>query len=307
MSASLLLQLLVYASYLFIAIIYTFRTVKFFRMPVHLRWELYPIPHEVGREYGGSYLEELDWWMKPRRRSLFRDIVFMVKDYLYLMQYYQRNRGYWGLLYLWHMGFYLVFGFHLLLFSGAVAMLAGIPVSAESASFLGRAFHCVALAAGLVGFTSGFAGSVGLLIKRMADANLRLYSTPRNYLSYILYLAVFLSGLYAWYFFDPGFATYREFYESLLTFSPVNMDPASAAHIVLFALFLVYMPFTPALHYVTKLFAFFGGRWNDSPSLKGRDMEKRIQRLLKQPVTWSAPHIQPAKSWEEAVLRTEGM
>ena len=45
------LQILMYIAYLvfFAGIIYT--AVKMSRMPVHLRWDLYPIPHEKGREH----------------------------------------------------------------------------------------------------------------------------------------------------------------------------------------------------------------------------------------------------------------
>ena len=41
------------------------KIIKYFRMPLHVRWELYPVPHEKGREYGGSYFEELNWWKNP--------------------------------------------------------------------------------------------------------------------------------------------------------------------------------------------------------------------------------------------------
>jgi len=47
------------------------RAAKISRLPIHLRWELYPVAHEKGRaSYGGSYLEESDWWTKPRESSL---------------------------------------------------------------------------------------------------------------------------------------------------------------------------------------------------------------------------------------------
>ena len=46
------------------------RFLKIQRLPIHLRWELYPVAHEKGRaEYGGSYLEESNWWTKPRESS----------------------------------------------------------------------------------------------------------------------------------------------------------------------------------------------------------------------------------------------
>ena len=46
METIILLQILVWVSYVYIAGIYTFRTIKYARMPMHLRWELYPLPHE---------------------------------------------------------------------------------------------------------------------------------------------------------------------------------------------------------------------------------------------------------------------
>ena len=37
-------------------------------LPVHVRWEIYPVQHETAAKvaYGGSYLEEIDWWEKKR-------------------------------------------------------------------------------------------------------------------------------------------------------------------------------------------------------------------------------------------------
>ena len=54
------------------------RTVKMASLPVHLRWELSPVPHEKGRgAYGGSYLETVDWWTKPREKDLVSEVVYM--------------------------------------------------------------------------------------------------------------------------------------------------------------------------------------------------------------------------------------
>ena len=68
---------------------------------------------------------------------------------------------------------------------------------------------------------------------------------------------------------------------------------------MLFSLFLIYLPFTRSTHYITKLFAFFKVRWDDAPNLKGSQIEKRVREALKQPVSWSASHIQSGKSWGE--------
>ncbi|MCX6007895.1 MAG: nitrate reductase gamma subunit, partial [Chloroflexi bacterium] len=65
------LQLIIYASLIIFAIALTWRAIRYARMPVHLRWELYPVAHEKGRPYGGSYLEDLGWWHRPRRINPF--------------------------------------------------------------------------------------------------------------------------------------------------------------------------------------------------------------------------------------------
>lgn len=305
MKGILLLEVLVWASYVYIMVVYTARSIRYARMPLHLRWELYPVPHEKNSKYGGSYLEELEWWQKPRGRSRLKDIIFMVKDYLFLVQYFERNRRYWAVLYVWHISFYLIVGFHILVALGAVASLAGVNVSAESASFLGRALYYPALVAGVVAFVAGPLGSIGMLIRRLTDADLKSYATPRHYFSYVFYLAVFLSGLVTWVFFDRDFSAYREFYRSVITFGPSSIEPAGIVHAVFFALFLFYMPLTPALHYVTKLFMFFSIRWNDTPNLAGNGMEEKIQKLLGQRVTWSAPHIQSGKKWSEVATEVQ--
>ncbi len=305
MSNVLLLQILVWVSYIYIIGIYAYRTVKYAKMPVHLRWELYPLPHEKGREYGGSYFEEPEWWTKPPQRSLIRDIIFMVKDYLFFVEYFRRNRGYWSVLYLWHISFYLIIGFHILVAFSALTLLAGLTISAESASILGIVLYYLALISGAGAFILGCIGSIGMLIKRLTDLDLRNFASPRHYFSYLFYLAVFLSGLIAWVFFDPTFSLYREFYRSVATFSAVELDPALVVHAVLFALFLFYMPFTKALHYATKIIAFFAIRWNDIPNFRGSELEQRIQKLLGHTVSWSAPHIQSGKKWSEVATEVQ--
>ena len=44
------------------------RIAFWIRLPKHLRWELYPLPHEPPDKarYGGSFMEDTDWWTRPR-------------------------------------------------------------------------------------------------------------------------------------------------------------------------------------------------------------------------------------------------
>ena len=112
------------------------------------------------------------------------------------------------------------------------------------------------LLVGLVSFISGVLGSIGIMIKRLVDDDLRAYATPQNYFTYLFCLVVFLSGLYSWAFVDPTFSEYRHFWVGLMTRNPSRRSGA-ALHIFLFDLFLICLPFTRSMHYITRIFAFF--------------------------------------------------
>ena len=50
--------------------------------PLHVRWELYPVPHEGSKTvYGGSFMEEKDWWTKPRHISHWGDIKALLGEF----------------------------------------------------------------------------------------------------------------------------------------------------------------------------------------------------------------------------------
>ena len=69
MPASILI-LLSYGLLAIFLVFFLLKSVKMARMPVHLRWELAPVPHEKGKgHYGGSYLEEAEWWTQPREKD----------------------------------------------------------------------------------------------------------------------------------------------------------------------------------------------------------------------------------------------
>ncbi len=295
------LAALTYFAYLFIVGMYTWKAVKYLRLPLHLRWELYPVMHEERYSYGGSYFEHVDWPTKERPKNIFRSIVYLAKEYLTLGEYFRRNLSYWFALYPWHVGFILIITFHILCFFGGVAMLLGLPISAQAPSAWGQAFYYLILFTGVVSFVAGTIGSIGVFIKRLTEAGLRLYASPQNFLTYLFCLVVFLSGLYSWYFVDPAFSEYREFWKGLIAFHPIGVASAAAAHIILFDLFLIYLPFTRSMHYITRIFAFFLIRWDDKPNLKGGVLEPKLLKLFGQNVTWSAPHVGANKTWVEVV------
>jgi len=274
-------------------------------MPVHLRWELYPVAHEKAYKYGGSYFEDLDWWTKPRKKNRLPVIGELLSKYFLFKSYFQKKPGYWVALYPWHVGFYLIVLFDVLTFlSGVIIVTTNITISAESVSALGRIFFYLTLVVAASSFFTGIVGSIGMLIKRLADKNLRAYASPINYFNYVFFLVMFVSGLISWIPGDITLATYREFWKGLLTATNTPIDPWTYTHIILFSLFLIYLPFTRSTHYITKLIAFFNVRWDDTPVTKGSKLEGKLNEALDQTVTWSAPHIQSGKKWSDLAQNT---
>ncbi len=292
-----------YFAYVFIVAMYTAKIVKFMKAPVHLRWDLYPVLHEEHWRYGGSYYETPEWWTQPRPRNRVRGFLHLLAHNFYLGDYFRINRGYWMALYPWHLGFILIITFHIFCFLAAVAMLLGLSIGAD-ASGVGLAAYYLILVTGVASFVLGALGSVGLLIKRLTDADLRRYAAPLNYLNYLFFLLVFLSGLSAWLFSDPTFSEYREFWKSLISFQAPHVGAASAAHILLFSLFLIYLPYTRSMHYISRFLAYFRIRWDDEPNERGSRIEQQISELLQGRMSWSAPHIGAGYSWAEAAANS---
>jgi nitrate reductase gamma subunit len=297
-------QLATYFSYLFVIIAYTIKVVKVARMPKPLRWELYPVPHELAYKYGGSYYEELEWWKKPHKISRARDIRTKLNHYFTFPSYYSSNKGYWFGLFPWHMGFYTIVLFHVLsAFSALLMVSSGLTVSGASPQFWGQALYYLTIVVAVCSFILGTIGSLVILGQRTLSPDLRKYATPSNYFNYIFFLTVFMSGLIAWLFFDPSLSGYREYWVSVLTFSYNVPSAAEYIHIMLFSAFLVYLPFTRSTHYITNLIAYFGILWNDTPNVGEGSLDEGVKQALARPVSWSAGHIQQGKSWGEVVTR----
>jgi nitrate reductase gamma subunit len=297
-----LLAIFTYFAYIFIVVMYTKKAVKWLGMPTHIRWDLYPVSHEENYQYGGSYFEHMDWWTRARKKRLLRSTILFLKEYLYLESYWKKKKGYWSVLYLSHIGYILLIIFQALCFFSAIFTISGVSVSAGSPDFTGRTFYYLVLFAGVICFVSGMVGSIGLLAVRLIDKDLKLYTSPSIFFGYGFHFALFLSGFYCWFFVDPTFFEYRQFWVGLLTFSPASVKPAWGIYIIISGLHLIYLPYTRAFHYVTRFFAFFLIRWDDEPNVRGSELEKRLQKLIsQQKVTWSAPHIKSGETWLENV------
>ena len=105
------LQLLMYIAYAFFFVGTAYRAYRMAKMPVHLRWDLYPIPHEKDKgHYGGSYFEEIDWWTKPAEVSIRSELKEMAREIIFIQSMYHNNRPLWFFSFPFHFGLYLITG-----------------------------------------------------------------------------------------------------------------------------------------------------------------------------------------------------
>jgi nitrate reductase gamma subunit len=300
----LLIQALSYASFLVFVVGSLLAVIRYASVPIHLRWELYPVAHEKGRNYGGSYLEDMDWWTKVRSRSLIGELKYMGREGLLFEQCYRRNRGLWYWTYPFHIGIFLIAFWLLLLVVGAATMLLEGPAVSGSSTAWNRLIFYTTIGAGGFGLSLSLIGCAGLLFKRVVGSDLRLYTVPADYLNLIVTLIVLLAGCFAWCFYDQTFAVAREYVGSLIGFMPAKpMNAVPSVAVMLFSLFLIYMPFSRMRHGLAKYFTYHRVRWEDEPNLRGSEVEQRIEQLLENRVTWAAPHIQQGRKWSELVKK----
>jgi len=293
------LQFLTYFSILFFVSGSIAKAIRYGRQPLHLRWELYPIGHQVGHETKGSYLGSLDWRTRQLHRNFWREIAYMATEIFLFKKLYYGNKGLWYFTFLFHTGLFLLVSWILLLLIGALIVPHLKSTTELSLAEVQIILH-MTIVTGVAGFVFSIAGCIGLLLRRIFNVNLRAYMAPAQYFNLSFILAILLSGLYSWYFYDPAFNIAREFVRSLIVFGPVaNMNPAMSIGIVLLSLFLVYVPFTTMMHGLAKYFTYHRVLWDDLPNLCGTDIEKKIGKLLNQPIGWSARHIQSVERWSD--------
>ncbi len=300
------LQLLTYLAIVVFVLGVARRAAKYASAPMHLRWEIYPVPHEVDRDYGGSYMEEPDWWTKPRESSLIGELKFMIPEMVFLVALWHHNRKVWYVSYPFHGGIYVSIGFIALLVVGAIVQALGTPVVAGADALVAGLYY-LTLITGIVGMVSVTVGCLGLLSMRLGNEDMRRYSAPADYFNLIFILLIALSGLFSWLFIDPSFSALRSFVQGLLTFNPpATMPAALAVPVVLLTLFMMYMPFTHMTHFIGKWFTYHTVRWDDTPNIPGvadPAYDARLGTLLGKEVGWSAPHVGKGRTWLDVATK----
>ncbi len=261
-----------------------YRFIGYVRNPMHLRWELYPVAHEGKRaSYGGSYMEEVDWWKKPREKSLIAEWKAMTQEIALLKAVWENNRPLWYLTYPFHLGLYLTAACIALVFVGAIAQLAGVAIGP-----IGPLTKLI----GIAGFILGLIGAVGLFYKRLTDPGMRNYSSFEHFFNLGLFIITIGVGILTWLFVDPTFNMARAFVASLISFNLAPIEsPLFLVQMLLASLLISYIPLTHMSHFFMKYFLYHDIRWGDEPTVDNPATQAKIGVVLNYPVTWAAPHI----------------
>jgi len=276
------------------------RFIKLARLPLHVRWELYPVAHEPGKaHYGGSVLEEPEWWTKPRKTSMLGELKVMVPEILFLKGVHEHNKTQWARSFPFHFGLYLLIGATVLLLVGGIF----------GATSSGRFFGLLIPIFGYAGLGLGLLGAIGLLHRRLTDDEYRDYSLPIDYFNLGFFIVAFGVAFIAQLWFDQDFLKMRVFFAGLFSMSAYSFSPLQSAEVILLALLMTYIPMTHMSHFFTKYFMYHDIRWGDEPMTAGSKLERRAGRALMLKPTWAASHIDAAdgtKTWVD-VATTNGI
>lgn len=271
------------------------------RHPPHLRWELYPVPHEDASRarYGGSYFETTEWWSAPRRANRIGELVFMAREILFLHALHTSNRRLWYRSFPFHAGLYLMLaGGAALLGAGLASAVRGGPPPGGAWLVLQRA--CAAF--GWAGVLLAIAGAGALLLHRLTDRTMKGATAPGDLFNLAFFIAALgLLGLGAWAG-PAGPADLLAIVTGLFRWDlAVNVPFALGAGMVACAALVAYIPMTHMSHFIGKYFTYHAVRWDDRPLADRASLAAAIAAHLTYRPTWSANHVgaDGKRSWAD--------
>ncbi len=296
---SIIVHLVAYAGTIACICIVALKVSNYLKKPVHVRWELYPVAHELGgrASYGGSYLEDVDWWKKKQKSSFIGGVMGILIELLFLHCTMETNTKLWYRTYPFHLGLYLLLGSIFLTLFVALTQIAGITPGI----FLTAIGNLVQVLS-LLGFLGIICGGAGLLHRRLTQEDLRKYSSREHYLNLYAFIALGAAGLLTWLSNPSFFWLACNFTVSMLTFS---FSPVGGfwfgLYLLLGFVLAAYVPATHMAHFFMKYFLYHDIRWGDQPTQDNLNTQKKIGVVLGYPVSWQAGHIQGdgKKSWAE--------
>ncbi len=266
--------------------------------PMHVRWELYPVPHEgpVKEAYGGSFMEETEWWTKPRHIEHWGDIKGILVEVLCLKATYEHNPKLWLRTYPFHFGMYMLMGGTIILVLSVILMLLGVDPHGPFLTFVSNVISAVVL----VGAFCIVGGGIALIQRRLVDPGLAKYSTIEHFVNLGAFVLFGLLTLCAWAFNPSYFEMASTLVRNIFTFNwaPLSSTFFGLSMLVGFAL-LILIPTTNMRHLILKYFMYHDIRWGDTPTPYSEKNQKTINELLQLKPTWSADHIRGdgLKNW----------
>jgi nitrate reductase gamma subunit len=265
------------------------------RLPIHLRWELAPIPGEKGRRtYGGSYLEEYEWWTKSRKRFFIAPVVYMAKEIILMHGVWKGNRGLWPFSITLHWGIYL--------FVLAVAFQIVLSVVHLTGAGVSNILLKTASVLSVCGYLLGVAATIAFILKRLFDRNLAWSNTVGTFVNLMALCAVYASGGIAWMTSSDWSSRVLAFIGGILSFDrSVTLPVPFALHVFLFFGCCLYLPLTSMAHVVIKYFMYHHVRWDDRPQTKLKEQE--LAGLFSQRVGWRRIQENTVyqKTWSEVI------
>jgi nitrate reductase gamma subunit len=277
------------------------RAVRYASQPIHLRWELYPVPHESAERvaHGGSYFEELDHWTKPSAFNWVAEMKFMIPEILFLKGLWEYKRSLWYRSFPFHFGLYLVIAAVMLVLVSALLVLFAPAVMAGA---LGAILTGLFSVCGAVGAGMAIAGAFGLIMRRLRDPDLQNYTAPGDIFNLLFFIVAFGILIVGYALRGPDFPGVLAMTTGLLTFDTSLQVPGLiSAGLILTSLLTVYVPLTHMAHFIAKYFTYHSVRWDDAQSSGAVAMQKKLAEYLTYRPNWSAPHIgaDGKKTWAD--------
>ncbi len=268
------------------------------KTPSHIRWELYPIPHEGKRAaYGGSYMEEVNWWEHKHTVDHMGDIYFLLREILFLEATFHHNRPLWYRTYPFHVGLYLLMGGAIILVIAAILRLLGCS---PDGWLIGLIYWFIQIMS-FVGCVCLLYGGIGLMVRRLTDEGLRMFSTFEHFFSIGLFAMFGLTGLITW-LTNASFASCAgDFVYNALTLNFVGVGSGGfIVHMLLGFFLMILIPVSFMSHILLKYFLYHDIRWEDIATCTSTKRQAVINDILQYKCTWAAPHINPKgedKTW----------
>jgi nitrate reductase gamma subunit len=300
---TLVLYSLIAACALVFAAASAWRAVWYARHPMHLRWELYPVPHETPARaaHGGSYFEAGEWWRERRQVNRIGEWMFMAREIVFLHALSEHNRPLWYRSFPFHFGLYLLIGAVAGVFADAAAIAA---TGAAVPGVIGALLRAACAAAGAAGLALTMGGAIALFVYRRTSPDLRTSTTPGdlfNLLFFAAALGLVAAGMITAPAGSPGLAAIAA---GVLTWNlSLDVPGLLAAGLVLTALLVAYIPLTHMSHFIGKYFTYHAVRWDDRPMAGNRRIAAALAESLTYRSRWSAGHMAGGRTatWADVV------